>query len=134
MKCVTDLKSSLVPSFSSAHREWNLNKVGQQQTVSNKTANILDVALVKSSVSAFPVSLSLREGLHACGHVVLSSSSHAGAIFKASKMRFDDVTKVGCIGHCACKLGSSLLNATLDFFSSVQREVFMKTQAENHAH
>lgn len=106
MKCATDLESFLVPSFFSAHGEWNLNKARQQQPVSNKTANILDVALVKSSTSVFPLSPSLREGLRGCGGLLPPCSSHARAIFKASRMRFGDVTKVGCIGRCACKLGS----------------------------
>lgn len=129
MQCVTDGESFLLPSFFSAHGEWNLNKVGQQQPMSNKTANIL----VKSSMSASPFSPSLREDSHGCGDLVPTSSSDTGAISKASKMRFDDIGKVGCTGRWACKLGIWLLNATLGLSSSVWREVFRKTQAENQA-
>lgn len=58
---VTELQSFLVPSFFSVHREWNLNKVGQQQLTSSKTAGVPDVAPVRSSMSAFPFPPSLPE-------------------------------------------------------------------------
>lgn len=61
--CVTDLEPFLLPSFFSVTREWSLKKVGQLQPMSNKTADVLAVALVKSP-GAPSLVLSLREGLH----------------------------------------------------------------------
>lgn len=61
---VTELQSFLVPSFFSAHREWNLNKVGQQQLRSSKSADVPDVAPVGSSMSALPFPPSPPEDYH----------------------------------------------------------------------
>lgn len=117
-------------SFLFSLRRWNLNEVEQQQPVGNKTASILDVALVKSPTNAFPFSMSLHEGLHwwGCGFLSLFSCwSHV----KACKRRFDDITEVGCVGHCAGRLGSHLLNTTQSLQLCLEKGLHENTGRES---